>query len=264
MIAFYKSKNDKYLSLHPGSLFINVCPVGRILPFQFIVPKECTDITSIKLISCNKNEDILSKMINGGLRVINKSDYNIVIYPSFQNIDTEMGVYYLELIISGIKYYSEDFRMTPDALTKIAFSNNDNFMMGNTEIVFENFSFEFYTTSVLSKPEYTYEEEATQRGGYTFIESQVSKKVYAMNFIATEHLCDRLRLVKLCSDKTITDKKEYEALVFNFNPEWLDYDDLASVNIDFEVDNIIWRTGGYTDSEIFKRDYDNSFNQSFS
>lgn len=263
MIAFYKTRQEQYSNQYPGSTFINVCPERRILPFQFVVPKEQTDITQLVLVGCKKKENVLDKMKGAGLKVINKGTYNIVFYPANVPIDVAKGTYYLQMTISGVTYYSEEFRMMSGRLTKIEFTNDFNFTEGDTEIVFEGFSFEFYTTSKLSQPKYTYEEEATQRGGYTFIESQISKKTYAMTFLATEQLCDRLRLAKLCDTKYIEDAKQYKALTLDFEPEWMDNNALASVSIEFDVDNIIARSGGYTDKQLFMRDYDNSFNQSF-
>lgn len=248
-----------------GTLFRILCPVGKVLPFQFVVPSTQTEITKVYLVSCDGQQDITSAMTSGGITVLQKGTYNIVKYPAKQNVSDKQGTYYIKMIISGVTYYSEAFTMTTDQLLKIEFGNDINLMMGDTEINFESFNFEYYAFAILSKPEYTYEEEATQRGGYTFIESQISKKTYKSTFLATENICDRLRLIRLCTDKTITYKdKVYNALTFDFSPEWREEDELASVNIEFDVDDVIARSGGYQDTELFKRDFDNSYNQSYS
>ena len=40
----------------------------------------------------------------------------------------------------------------------------------------DNFKFKCYLKTQVGKPEYSFEEEATERLGYSFIESQISKK----------------------------------------------------------------------------------------
>lgn len=264
MIDFYKTLSEQHAAQNPGSLYRNLAPVGRVLPFQFIVPIGETNINRVMLVNCNGESDITVKMKEAGIKVVQKKDYNIVMFPAILNVTDKQGTFFLRLETNGATYYSEEFTMTTERLLKIKFGNDINLMMGDTEINFDDFYFEFYAFSTLSKPSYTYEEEATQRGGYTFIESQVSKKTYKASFLADEHICDRLRLIRLCSEKVITDfGKDYKALTFNFNPEWQEMSDLANVSIEFEVDNVISRTGGYTDKDLFKRDYDDSFNQSF-
>lgn len=117
--------------------------------------------------------------------------------------------------------------------------------------------------SELGKPEYSFEEEATKRLGYSFIESQVSKKTYKFNAIVPEYLCDAMRIIRLCSNKIITCKGEtYDAITFNMEVEWQEQGDLASVNCEFDVDNIITNIGGFK-LESTDGDFNNDFNNDF-
>ena len=99
--------------------------------------------------------------------------------------------------------------------------------------------------------------------GYTFIESQVSKKIYKFTFIAPEYLCDALRIVRLCENKRITNKSQvYDLTTFNMEPKWEDQGDLASVECEFETDTVIANIGGYT-PELAGGDFNDDYNNDY-
>lgn len=164
-------------------------------------------------------------------------------------------------------YYSEVFCFTnsTDDCLEIEYWNPEaDFTLKNGLITFaNNFHFKVLLKSELGKPEYNFEEEATKRLGYNFIESQVSKKTYKFNTVLPEYLCDALRLIRLCSNKILRSKgEEYEMLSFDMDVDWQDQGDLASVNCEFEVDNIIVNLGGF-EYEKLGGDYNNDFNDDF-
>lgn len=102
-----------------------------------------------------------------------------------------------------------------------------------------------YLCSEIGKPEYVFEEEVIKRMGYSFVESALSKKIYKFSFIAPEFLCDALRIVKLCSHKTIFfNGITYNLTSFNMIPKWEEQGDLASVECEFETDTVISYLGG--------------------
>ena len=122
---------------------------------------------------------------------------------------------------------------------------------------------QIYMNTQIGKPEYDFEEEATDRMGYTFIESQVSKKIYKFVFLAPEYLCDALRIVRLCENKKITSKLQvYDLTTFSMEPEWEDQGDLAAVECEFETDTVIANIGGY-EPELVGGDFNNNFNNDF-
>lgn len=135
------------------------------------------------------------------------------------------------------------------------------FLIKNGLITFaNNFKFKVRLRTELGKPEYTFEEEATKRLGYSFIESQVSAKAYKFNAILPEYLCDALRIIRLCSNKKIESKGEiYDLITFEMQVDWQDQGDLASVNCEFQVDNILVNTGGFA-YEPLGGDFNNDFN----
>jgi hypothetical protein len=80
--------------------------------------------------------------------------------------------------------------------------------------------------------------------GYTFIESQVSKKTYRFVALAPEYLCDALRIVRLCNNKVIeAEGRVYRALTFSIDPAWEEQGDLASIECEFEIDSVISNIG---------------------
>jgi hypothetical protein len=214
--------------------------------------------------------NIYNKFIEAGLQHILVNGYTVVTFPGiFSLLDIKYeGEYYLQFSTNkGNKYYSEIFCFTNalDNYLELEYWNPESdFELSNGIVTFtNNFKFKVLLNSELGKPEYNFEEETTKRLGYNFIESQVSKKVYKFNTILPEYLCDALRLVRLCSNKIIKSKGEiFEMLSFEMAVDWQDQGDLASVNCEFEVDNVIVNFGGFK-RELLGGDFHKDFNDDF-
>lgn len=168
--------------------------------------------------------------------------------------DVPEGLYYLEIEIQNfrvwaVSFYSEVFSIsdnTDDCLEIEYWNSVGSFEIAGGGITFDgNFHFKLLLRTEIGKPEYEFEEEATKRLGYSFIESQVSKKIFKFNIVAPEYLCDAMRIIRLCDNKIIRCKgEEYKALSFEMEVDWEEQGDLASVDCSFEVDNVIVNTGG--------------------
>ena len=199
-------------------------------------------------------------------------EVNIITYPGILPIKSLSleGNYFLELEADiPISYFSEIFSSTNnvDDCLYIEYSSPVDFEIGKGVVSFKNgFKFNVYLKSELGKPEYKFEEEATKRLGYTFIESQVSKKIYRFNTIIPEYLCDAMRLIRLCSNKKLISKGvSYDMLSFDMDVDWQEQGDLASVTCEFQVDNIIVNLGGYEESFSNNNsvDFNNDFNDDY-
>lgn len=271
-LAFYDNINKQnhrksYAYNHISPLIMNL---GMIDSFQFCIGKydKSIKISNVYLVNYNTNKqtDIKSKLEENGLKLYNNNDYALVEYPGFlNNIVVEEGFYYLKIILSNKNtYFSEVFCFTnsTDSCLEIKYNNpNSRFYLKNGIIDLRQLSFVIRLQTELGKPEYSFEEESTKRLGYSFIESQVSKKVYKFNVILPEYQCDALRLIRLCSNKKLsTFDSEYELITFEMDVDWQEQGDLASVNCQFEVDNIIYNSG---DISIMKGDFNNDFNIDF-
>lgn len=256
-----------------GQVYQLITHKNMLLPFQ-VVLSSGTSIDWVRLYDFNtgKYTDITASMKENGLTIKSYTDFKLLKYPGtlpIVEIKYE-GLYYLAIYISDLgTIYSDLFTVTnrvSDYLL-IEYSNSYNFVLKNGIVDFsDNFAFKCYLNTQVGKPEYDFEEEATERMGYTFIESQVSKKIYKFTFIAPEYLCDALRIVRLCENKQITSKSQvYDLTTFNMEPEWEDQGDLASVECEFETDTVIANIGGYVPELAggdFNYDYNNDYKTS--
>ena len=273
-LKFYDDfhKQNRYRSFAYGYVAPLITNPNVVSPFQLIVSG---NVSEVYVRSANTNKrvtgNVVEKFKDAGLRNVTKDNkYNVLlflgIFPLSGVIDYE-GQYWLE-IHSGGWYYSEIFCFDNniDDCLKVEYWNPEgDFALKNGIIVLgsENFHFILLLKSELGKPEYSFEEEATKRLGYSFIESQVSKKTYKFNTVIPEYLCDAMRIIRLCSHKKITCKGEtYDAITFNMEVDWQEQGDLASVTCEFDVDNIITNLGGFKHENIggdFNNDYNNDY-----
>lgn len=241
-----------------------------LLPFQAVL-RSGTFVGWVRLYNFNtgKYTDITASMKENGLTIKSYTGFKLLKYPGTLPIVEikHEGLYYLAISISGLgTIYSDIFTVTNkvDGYLLLEYYNSYNFELKNGIVDFsDNFKFRCYLNTQIGKPEYDFEEEATERMGYTFIESQVSKKIYKFTFVAPEYLCDALRIVRLCESKQITSKLQtYDLTTFSMEPEWEDQGDLAAVECEFETDTVIANIGGYTPSLSggdFNRDFNNDF-----
>ncbi len=237
-----------------------ITKANAISPFQFVIPVNNSSINSVKICKINGDYiDITQLMKDAGLSIISVNGYKLVIYhpANFPIVDIKYeGEYYLVIELNtGIQFYSEVFCCTNqlnDCLEIEYWNETGDFALKDGLITFQdNFRFKLYLKSELGKPEYNFEEEATKRLGYSFIESQVSKKVYKFNTIIPEYICDAMRLIRLCSNKVLKSKEEtYDMLTFDMDVDWQQQGDLASVTCEFETDNVIVNLGGFIPEEL--------------
>ena len=272
-LKFYDDfhKQNRYRSFAYGHVAPLITNPNVVSPFQLIVSGNVSEVY-VRNANTNKRVtgNVVEKFKDAGLRNISKNGYKVLlflgIFPLSGVIDYE-GQYWLE-IHSGGWYYSEVFCFDNniDDCLKVEYWNPEgDFALKNGIIVLgsENFHFILLLKSELGKPEYSFEEEATKRLGYSFIESQVSKKTYKFNAVIPEYLCDAMRIIRLCSQKKITCKGEtYDAITFNMEVDWQEQGDLASVTCEFDVDNIITNLGGFKHENLggdFNNDYNNDY-----
>lgn len=272
-LKFYDNfhKQNRFKNFAYGNVSPLITSPNIVSPFQLVVSDNVTELY-IRDASTNKRitKNVVERFKEAGLKNITKNGYNVLIFlgifPLSGVIDYE-GQYWLE-IHSGEWYYSEVFCFDNniDDCLKIEYWNPESDLLLKNGIILlgsNNFHFTLYLKTELGKPEYSFEEEITKRMGYSFIESQVSKKTYKFNAIVPEYICDAMRIIRLCSNKIITCNNEtYEAITFNMDVDWQDQGDLASVVCEFDVDNIIVNLGGFK-HEPLGGDFNSDFNNDF-
>lgn len=253
-----------------GQIYPLITHSNLLLPFQVVLSKG-TSIEEIRLYNFNNGTyvDITNSLLENGITIKDYNTFSILKYPGtlpIIEIDQE-GLYYLVITIADFGViYSDVFTVTNniDKYLLLEYYNSYNFEFKNGIVDFsDNFKFKCYLDTQIGKPDYDFEEEVTERLGYTFVESQVSKKIYRFTFVAPEYLCDALRIVRLCENKQITSKLQtYEPISFNMMPKWEDQGDLAAVECEFETDTVVANLGGYYKVPI-GGDYNNDYNDDF-
>lgn len=253
-----------------GEVYQLITYKNMLLPFQVVLSNGIA-VNSVRLYNFNTGKyiDITRSMKENGLAIKSYADFKILKYPGILPV-VEIkyeGRYYLTISISGLgTIYSDVFTITNrvDDYLLLEYNNSYNFELKGGIVDFsDNFKFRCYLNTQIGKPEYDFEEEATERMGYTFIESQVSKKIYKFTFLAPEYLCDALRIVRLCENKQAISKKQtYDMTTFTMEPEWQDQGDLAAVQCEFETDTVIANIGGYA-PELLGGDFNDDFNNDF-
>ena len=271
-MAFY---NDISLQNHRkdyayGQIYPLITHSNMLLPFQVVLSSADTTIGQVKLYSLDTNSysDVTASIKEVGLSIEQFEGYSLLIYPAILPFTQTLleGRYYLSIELNTGIIYSEVFTVV-NAVSKyllVEYRSTKNFNLPIGHADFSNaFKFKCYIASQIGKPEYSFEEEATERLGYSFIESQISKKVYKFTFIAPEYLCDALRLVRLCDNKTIKEGRAfYDLNTFTMEPKWEDQGDLAVVECEFETDTVIANIGGFVPKKLggdFNNDYNNDF-----
>lgn len=253
-----------------GQVYQLITYRNMLLPFQVVLASG-TSVNWVRLynFSTGKYTDITTSIKENGLQIKSFTGFKLLKYPGTLPIIgiVHEGQYYLAISISGLgTIYSDIFTVCNkvDDYLLIEYSNSYNFEIKNGIVDFsDNFKFKCYLNTQIGKPEYDFEEETTERMGYTFIESQVSKKIYKFTFLAPEYLCDALRIVRLCENKKITSKLQvYDLTMFNMEPEWEDQGDLAVVECEFETDTVIANIGGYVPS-LSGGDFNGDFSDDF-
>ena len=254
-----------------GQVYPLITYRNMLLPFQFCVSGN-VDISEVQLCDMDGKliADILSELKENGLTLKKYTDFTLIKYPGTLPINSikHEGQYYMRIKLNvGRVLYSDAFTVTNriDDYLLLEYSNSYSFELKNGIIDFsDNFKFKCYLPAQIGKPEYDFEEEATERMGRVFIESQVSKKIYKFTFVAPEYLCDALRIVRLCENKQITSREQiYDLTTFSMEPEWEEQGDLAAVECEFETDTVIANIGGYEPVPLggdFNASYNNSFN----
>lgn len=251
----YQNKNKWYAF---GSMWGLASPTNSILPFQLSLPY---NLTSVELFQIKNAEGkvIYSPSTKPS---INNSKFSTRGYSVVKLVETTfsdsynlpIGTYYIEMQLkdsadSTYTYYSEMFTVVNNIsdFLKIQYWNDDNMYYSDGEINYEdNFKFTMYLCTTIGKPEYEFEEELTKRGGYPFLESQISSKLYKFAFIAPEFICDAMRLIRMSDYIRISSNGlNYNALTFSYEPNWEDQGDLASVQAEFTVDDIIQKLASF-------------------
>lgn len=236
-------------------------------PFQFTVTNlPSFDPNTVEVFLVNEATGVRGAT-GVKIKVDTMDEHNSVLYVSpGSNVyakSMEPGVYRAEFAIpEGETYVSTPICVTEGIETntnfvKLEYWNDEKLAYPNgfvTTGIDNDFKFQMYIPTTFFKPKYEFEEEITKRAGYKFLELQTCNKVFGFNFLAPEYICDALRLVRLSDYIRFShDGEYYNALNFEYNPDWQDNGYLAAIECQFETDTIIQKLPSFNrrDRESF-------------
>lgn len=236
-------------------------------PFQFTVANlPSFDPTTVEVFLVNEATGVRTGT-GIKIKVDTMNEHNSVLYVSpGSNVyakSVEPGVYRAEFAIpEGETYVSTPICVTEGIETntnfvKLEYWNDEKLAYPNGFITTgtdNDFKFQMYIPTTFFKPKYEFEEEITKRAGYKFLELQTCNKVFGFNFLAPEYICDALRLVRLSDYIRFShDGEYYNALNFEYTPDWQDNGYLAAIECQFETDTIIQKLPSFNrrDRESF-------------
>ena len=279
VLPFYDSldKQNHRKTYAYGEVYPLFCPIGRILPFQFMTEHRATNnIVGVLLKDMQGNTvaTITTQLTEGGLTKTAYTDdgYDIFSYPDIMpfNINLNEGRYYLQIKVSAGVFYSEVFTVVADIspYLKVEWEMNNDLIADGWRIQYTTGAYHFvnrlYLNTQLGKPEYVFEENGENRDGYFFAEKMVSEKTYKFNFLAPEYLCDVLRFVRMADGIRITDRygRVYLADTFLITPKWQEQGDLASVDAEFTTDTVAKAIGSGILPSV-RGDFNNDYNDDY-
>lgn len=265
---------NKYLNSEKpyayGAVFDLPIASGWLMPFQFSVDYEVDHVGGCYVIPLT-NPALNTQVISTTPTVVydaNTGKSTILFvgehkptlvegraYIEVELYDTNSAAphVYMSDLFTNIRLSSSNLKPAPpDGYIRLSYTNDHFLRYNGGKIYFGmvdkiNFGFEILIDTTIAKPNYTFEEKSSDRLGYRYIESQVSNKGYQFTFIAPEYLCDALRLLPMCNNRTIVDKwHTYDKITdVNVEIEWLDQGDLARVTISFNHDTVVANLAEY-------------------
>lgn len=258
-----------------GKVWPLIAHKDYLLPFQVVFPGTPTSVKFyIHQVESGRSFEITAAMTAAGFNV-DSGTYEIGIFPALYELDwatlgldfnndfdesfggenhTSIGRYYLsmEYTVDGVTktMYSEVLTlvMFTSCLLKLEWFSYSNLPYNGGEIIYDTQNMNPYVNYLwipadIAMPDYTFEEEGEERDGFFFATKQTSEKTYRFAFLATEEICDALRIVGLSDMVSITDQlgRRYICDKFSMTPDWQQQGYLASVACEFQTDTVVIR-----------------------
>lgn len=250
ILAWYTSIDEQNhrRSYAYGTIYPLLVADDKLIPFQIRRATSAATLTECILHSVNSSNiiDALSALITAGLNIkpFASSGYDLIINPGIiaHGLSIPVGQYYISLSDGTNTWYSEVFTIV-DNITdylKIEYWDSANLIYPAGHIDYANsYKNIVYLDTQIGKPEYKFEEEVENRDGYSFVEKQISEKVFKFNFLAPEYLLDAMRIIRMHDYIRITSGNDvYNADTFLITPKW-ENGSIASVDAEFECDTVV-------------------------
>ena len=192
---------------------------------------------------------------------VNNGGVTFFFTATSSNMSLPKGFYYIRVAVSvggsTSYYYSDLFQVCEDDTNTMEcikvkwYDAEDVAISGGGVIPYAHqasstyYYNQMFLLSDVGMPEYSFTEEGEDRDGHFFPVKQISEKVYKMKFVATEEMCDCLRLACQSDVVQITDhnSKTYSVEHLEMDVTWLDGGYFAEVEISFETDTVVKKIG---------------------
>ena len=248
-----------------GEKYPNRMPSDYLVPFFINLP-EVVDPSASWDISRIEFYDICDTLItgsyasklqsNGLVATIEDNKASLVYFAKHTTpINLPKGMYYIviHMFQDGDPYlfYSDVFTVGDENLVKVEWWNEENldfeggivpYAWANGNTYFKNV---LYLDTEIGKPTYNFTEEGEERNGHFFPTKQISEKSYNFGFVAPEHLCDVMRLIRMADVVRITDKlgMVYNVEQFEMDVNWMEQGHYAEVGCAFQTDTVVKKVG---------------------
>lgn len=197
--------------------------------------------------------NITGQMQEAGLMIKRYASYgyDVILFPAIvpMNALNDIGQYYIRVRDQYAAYYSDVFTVVSniDDYLKIQwYCEEDVYYRGGViHYAGPKFINTLYLETQLGKPEYPFTEESEERDGLLFPIKMYTEKTYRFTALASEPMCDCMRLIRMADYVQITDPygNKYDADQFLCTPTWQTQGDLASVECEFQTATIFKNIG---------------------
>ena len=258
-----------------GAIYPIYVPQGVFVPFQICRATRANAISYVRLFKADGTQvaTITQQMNDAGLMIkrYQTYGYDTIIFPAIvpMQVMNEIGQYYISISDGVQVWYSDVFTIVDkiDDYLKIDwYCEEDMYYRGGvityTEPKFIN---TLYLEAQLGKPEYPFTEESEERDGLLFPIKQYTEKTYKFSCLASEAMCDVMRLIRMADYIRVTDGygNEYQADQFLFTPTWQTQGDLASVECEFQTATIFKQIGRGVKVLAANGDFNIDFNNDY-
>ena len=277
VLPFYTSleQQSHRRSYAYGDIYPIYVPKNMLIPFQIV--RSTRSNTSNRTVYLYKADgtlvgNISQEMQDAGLLFKRYASYgyDVLIFPAIVPMAAldEIGQYYMRITDGANTWYSDVFTVV-DRITnylKIRWYCDDDMYYKGGLICYREPKFinTLYLDTQLGKPEYPFNEESEDRDGLLFPVKMYTEKTYKFTVLASEAMCDAMRLIRMADYVQITDPygNSYDADQFLFTPNWQVQGNLASVECEFQTATVFKNIGrGVT--ILNNGDYNIDFNNDY-
>ena len=237
-----------------------IAPLNHAPTFQLVVPYNPNAVVNVYIYGGNDEYigDYTTQFIYAFLtrKAFPSTSLTTIYFPDFQAIadDLTEGDYYLKLTVDDKSYYSGIFKMVKSLVgdgygyTAIRWTMDDDLF--TSEGIFvgaeSNIVNTLYTCEQLAYPEYELETVGDTIDGQYKPVTRTLQKIYHLNIVANEQLCDALRFMLLSDNIEVWDGETWhKAIHAKWTSQWLDDGQTAKVTFDFEFDFVAKKNGKY-------------------